>query len=709
MPLSFLVPAFLAGLAALAVPLIVHLVHREKNEAVEFPSLMFLQQIRHKSVQRRRLHNLPLLLLRLLALLLIVGAFARPFVTRDVEAAALDLAREVVILLDVSYSMGHGERWAEASAAARSIVDGIRPEDRASLVLFGTSAAAMTEPTSDRARLLAQIDLATPGHEATHFGPALRLAQSILGRSDRPRAEVMLVSDMQRSGWDAESAVRLPAGVTFTPVAVGGEPAGNVTVTDASVARELFAQRERVTITAALANLDDSPVASRRVTLELDGRAVESRTVSLEPRDGASIEFAPVTLPDAGGRFTVRAEADGLPADDELHLFLAPGRALRVLVLESGAGGNPSLFLTRALAIGDAPSFRVETKPVAGLRPDDLAGVAAVVLNDAPFPGGAAGRALIEYVRAGGGLIVAVAERGGGNWAGEAATLLPGTFGGTVDRTPIGGVRFGAVNASHPALEPVGAAGLSGARFFRYRPIEGAAAEHVLARFDDGAVALAERSFGVGRVLAYGSSLDTWWNDLPLQPSWLPLAHELVAYAAAWDGGRDRVTIGDVVSMADGSVRAPAVLSGQAAAPGPEGGEGGAAGGASRRPAAGGDAVAVIAPDGARVTAEQGLFRAAEPGFYELRGGAGGGVRHVAVNVDRAESDLAAFTAAEVAERVTMADPQGTRGVEAAATATGADWERRQAFWWYLLVIALLLLVAESMLAGRFSRRPAVR
>jgi hypothetical protein len=689
MPLSFLVPAFLVGAAALAVPFIVHLIHRENRDSVEFPSLMFLQQIPHKSVQRRKIRNWPLLLLRCLALLLIVGAFSRPFVARDVEAAAaLDLAREVVILLDVSYSMGHEGRWAAAQGAARDAVAQVRAEDRASLVLFGATAAALTEPTSDRARLLAQIDAAQPGHEATRFGPALRLAQSILARSDRPRAEVLLISDMQRTGWDAESGVRLPEGVTFTPVVVGSGETANVAVSDVRVRREPFAGRERVTLTAQLANLGEAPVAARPVTLALDGRDIETRTATLEARGGASIEFAPVTLPDGGGRFTVRSAPDALPADDALHLVLEPGRALRVLVLESGAGGQPSLFLERALAVGDEAAFRVERKSVAQLRPDDLAGAAVAVLNDAPFPGGAGGRALIEFVRNGGGLVVAIGERGGGGWAGEAAQLLPGTVGRLVDRSGAGGARLGWVNAAHAALEPVGATGLSSARFFRYRPLEGGAAEGVLARFDDGTVALAEQAFGSGRVLAYASTLDTWWNDLPLQPAWLPFAHELVRYAAAWDGGRDRVLVGEVVSLSDGAVAAGAA---------------GAAGGV--RGAAG----TVVAPSGSRVAAEQGLVRVAEPGFYELRDGQGGRSRYVAVNVDREESELAAFDAAEVAARIGTADPAGVRAGTMAGEVTGSDWERRQAFWWYLLAAALLLLVAESVMAARSSRRPAVR
>ena len=77
--MSFLTPLFLLGLGGLAVPVIIHLIQRERKNVVQFPSLMFLQRIPYQSVQRRRIRNWPLLLLRLAALALIVAAFARPF------------------------------------------------------------------------------------------------------------------------------------------------------------------------------------------------------------------------------------------------------------------------------------------------------------------------------------------------------------------------------------------------------------------------------------------------------------------------------------------------------------------------------------------------------------------------------------------------------------------------------------------------------
>src|SRR5437588_13086292 len=99
--MAFLTPAFLIGLAALAVPILVHLIQRERKRVIEFPSLMFIRRIPYQSVRRRRIRHWFLLLMRAAAIALIVAAFARPFFPAGAAAAAAAScgSRELVILL----------------------------------------------------------------------------------------------------------------------------------------------------------------------------------------------------------------------------------------------------------------------------------------------------------------------------------------------------------------------------------------------------------------------------------------------------------------------------------------------------------------------------------------------------------------------------------------------------------------------------------
>ncbi|HXI32248.1 MAG TPA: BatA domain-containing protein, partial [Vicinamibacterales bacterium] len=199
--MAFLTPFFFLGLGAIAIPVLVHLIQREKKRVVEFPSLMFVRRIPYQSVRRRRIRHWALLLLRAAAIALIVAAFARPFMHQGaVAAAAIGGAREIVVLLDDSASMGYGDHWARAQEAARTVVRGMTANDRATLVLFGKNAEENMRATADRSRLEAAITAAKVSSGATRYGPALKLAESILSRSPIKRRDAVLISDFQRSG-----------------------------------------------------------------------------------------------------------------------------------------------------------------------------------------------------------------------------------------------------------------------------------------------------------------------------------------------------------------------------------------------------------------------------------------------------------------------------------------------------------------------------
>ena len=112
--MSFLSPLFFLGLAAIAVPVLVHLIQRERKRVIEFPSLMFVRRIPYQSVRRRRIRHWFLLLMRAAAIALIVAAFARPFLAQSAAAAAAASGDREVVLLSIN-----PRAWATAITGRR--------------------------------------------------------------------------------------------------------------------------------------------------------------------------------------------------------------------------------------------------------------------------------------------------------------------------------------------------------------------------------------------------------------------------------------------------------------------------------------------------------------------------------------------------------------------------------------------------------------
>lgn len=677
MSLSLLVPAFLAGLAALAIPIIIHLTRRETKEPTPFPSLMFLENLPQKRNEKRQIHRWPLLLLRALAVILLVLAFSRPFVETDVEVGVIAQGgdRELVVLLDRSYSMGMGDRWERATAAATDVINSLTVRDRGTVIFFDSGAEAATESTTDRNVLLAAVRGEQPGVRTTRYAPSLRYAGRILSASPLPRPELVVISDFQRGGWEADvgemSSLRLPPGTQVTTVPVSDVDVGvNLTVESASFDREMVADRERVVVTGRLTASGpvDEPVP---VALEIDGRLVETRQADFGEGSSAQVGFSALTLPVEGAaRGVLRIGEDGLAIDNALHFVLSADQRIRVLILEgSGASRDASFFLQRALSIGSTPGFRAEVRRGGEVRAADLVGNPVVILNQTGLPGGAQGELLRRHVSQGGGLVFVLGANTLGDWAG----VLP-SVPAPLDRNQSGGVSLGFVDTGHPVFETFAgprSGDFSAARVYRYRPLPTGSFPRVLARFGDGGTALAERPVDEGRVLVWTSALDGSWSDLTLQPIFLPFVHQLVKYAAGYAPPQSWLSIGQPFD-ARGAL--------------PAGDEYGI----------------VLTPSSEQVRVTAGTpMELNEVGFYELRDQRGTTrLATFAANIDPAESASTVFEPDEM--RMALAGAiQGGQAGGGELELTLAERERQQSAWWYVIVLAFILLAVETLFSNR--------
>jgi len=677
--MAFLAPFFLVALAGLAIPVLLHLTQREKKQIVRFPSLMFVRRIPYQSVRRRKIHNWLLLFVRMAALALIIAAFARPFLkTSDTPPVPGTGAREVVIVLDNSYSMGLGDRWARAQASAREEIGRLGSSDRASVVLFSSRAEILTRSTAERESLLAAVDTAKPGVGGTRYAPAIKVAGGIVTESTLPRREVVLITDFQRGGWRGEEGSRLPAGVLLTPVPIHDAVArANVGLTAVSLARSRFATQERVAVTAGLVNRSDAPVSGLPVTLEVGGIPVATKPIDIDPGGSTSISFDPFTLSGANMRGTVRIPDDALVADNRFNFVVSPAQPVRIAVVDRG-GDAASLHLARALAIGETPRFDTVSRQPETLTDDDLRRSAVVVLHDVAVPA-PLGRRLARFVEQGGGLLVATGPRS--SWPGE-VDIMPATIGQPIDRTGGDAARVGGIEYGHPVFETFRAprsGDFSAVPIYGYRRLTTIGDAQVLARFDAGAPAVVERRVGNGRVLMWGSTLDLSWNDLPKRSVFLPFVHSVVRRLAAYATPQPWSTVGQVLDATT------------AADPRTKGG-----------------AQTVLTPSGKRLPFDDEgaeVLELTEQGFYEVRGDTNQVAAVVASNVDPAEADTTTIDPKELLSAV-AGEPSAADGVQRAAVVplTPQDKEQNQRLWWYLLCAGVLLLGAETVMSNRMAK-----
>jgi hypothetical protein len=709
--MSFLNPLLLAGALAVAVPVVIHLLNRQRFRRVEWAAMRFLRAALEKNRRRLRLEDALLLALRCLMIALLAFALARPALNSARTGLFGDAPATAVILLDASLSLqaadGVGTRFDLARQAAGQALDALPAGSAAAVWLAGDRAVELVpEPVRDLNRVRQALREAAPTDLGTDHAATVARALETLRRAGGGRREILLVTDRQAAGWRDLAGLRAQVRAAGPDTAlrvlfVGEPPAPNAAVTGLDLAGGLAPVDQPLRVAAEVRNLGATPLRSLRVTLHVDdGPAVDEAVVdTLAAGEARRLALFTRLTDERPHALTARISPDRLPADDARTLAVRAVRRVRVLAVGAGAK-DPLFFLENALA-PVPPEAReaffievVRTPPeqFGALRPADFD---AVVLANVPqlTPSGA--EALAAFVRGGGGLLVFpgpdVRDGFYNDDLGAARGLLPARLG------PLrGDATNDAVNlplAPGPYAHPLAAlwndpaaGALTAARFRAVRGLEPQAPTNapppvVVLRHADGLPALIQGRAGRGRVLLASSTADTAWNDLPVRPSFLPLAQRLLAELIA--GRLDAVNV-------------PAGTPVRVTLPGA---------------AAGRDAT-VTTPDGRRLTrparadgdrAMVEVDATARAGAYRVET-EGVPAELFAVQPDPAESDLAELSGGPRRDLEGFARVTDWTAGQDLASLLAAERGGRE-LWLPLALAALLVALAETVLAQRFSRQ----
>lgn len=693
MGLSWINPLYLAGLLLLALPVLIHLVQKQHASGARFPSLMFLQRIPRREKRRLEIRNWLLLLLRCLLLLLVVLAFARPFIDSIKGVATLDPGRtDSVIVLDRSYSMRIADHWQQARDGALGLVTAKAADDRIGVVLFDDEVEVLSDLSANTDDLRRLLEGQAPGLKTTQLTVAIEQAARLLEGSNASSRQIFVISDFQAAA--ARNLPRIATGIELVALPIAKTRAANATITSVSIEPSSSTAHTEFSLAVEVTNHADIEL-EQTLTLTLDGRDRPRRNLLLAPGAVVTKTFDRLSASDDLLRGVVSLADDALALDNYHYFVYSNRQQLRLLIVEGvAARANQSVYLESALKLSRDPLYRVDYRALPDLKPEDLADRALVILNDVSIPGGRTGQALADFVIAGGGLLVATGDAAQTNWPRGSKSYLPGIPGRRVEATPGTAYHFGELAPGHPLATMLGASNridLSLARVFSYRAFETGADDRVVARYNDGAAALLERRVGQGRVLVLTTTLDTHWNDLALQPIFLPFLDHGLRYLSAFESHAQPFTvggIGDVMRYARALAGADAIV------------------------AAANDAALVIESPTAReirVDRAAPLLNFTEPGFYQVHRATPATVEvTLAANIDPRESSQLALDVDRFVEEI-RASAEPPRTNTALTQRQAVATEQRQQLWYTLLLAVLGLTLLEALFANLSSARRTLR
>lgn len=733
--MGFLVPLYLAGLSALTLPLILHLVRRSPRGRQEFSSLMFLSPTPPRLTRRSRLDQILLLLLRLTALALIAFAFCRPFLREAALLSQSDLAgRRVALLIDTSSSMRGGDLWVQGTKLAEKQLDELNPQD--DVALFGFSDRLRTiidfqkegaAPIADKPQVVRnRLRELKPDWGATDLGTALvSVASELDSACDVSQSflepRIVVISDFQSgSRIEALQSFEWPKRVSVEPqpVSLANTTNAHATVLPAEEGNELADVRVRVS-NAADSKGDQFFVAwHKSADVAVYVPAGQSRIVRL-PRgeDGLSAD---------------RVVLRGDDHDFDNTFYVVPPRKLVMTVLYAGRDeeNDPNgLQLYLRMAMANDPLRQVEIKPLENGEslklPDELAPKLVVVSQAVSVDLQATLRSFAEH----GGTLLLVASNEAGDVFGpfiddtqqitdsQTSDAVSAPRSVTTDvitedltppRAPSANEKYlllGEIDFAHPLFAPFASPrynDFTKIHFWKHRSIKlkPNATTRIVARFDNGDPALLERRVGAGRVISLLSGWQPEESQLALSSKFVPLIGALLDLACGGTESIEGVSVGQPVTLHDtrraGGVSPPVESKSgdELRTEGPT------------LPARQVDKFVIRTPDGRDVDngASTSFSDTTVPGIYRAKSGST--ETPFAVNLSPTESNTAPMDLEQLEQRGVRFAVEQTRSerIDRIRQQRDTELESHQKVWRWLIVLALATLILETWWAGRAER-----
>ena len=569
--MEFLTPALFGGLALVSAPIVIHLLHRRKVKPVDWAAMRFLMEMMTRKRRRLLLNELLLLLVRVLIIASVALAMVRPALKRDLGSrAGAAIVRHgrtgAVLLIDDSLSSQAGRAQSSFESMKRlaiAYLGTLAPGDEISVVWMSQSSQATSDPAFDLEAVKSSIMAAKPSFVASDLPALIETGLAQLKHHSNPGAELVLVTDGMDDGWRLNDVSRwtelrrrlrgpvsAPLGTKERPQIIIlcpeiQEPMHNTAVTSIVPDRSVLTVGSESSFKVTLTSHRNPTPENLHLQFLVDGRAIEQKTVDLPPNSETEAAFAYSFS--AAGSYSIEVKLlenhDFLPADDQRALSVQVEPSLPVLLVDgkdhSGLLAKLS-FLRYALdpqGKGGRP-FKVTQISLAQFIPSLLANYRVVVLGDAPLLEPAMVDAIERYVVGGGGVLVGLGPDSNPAlinkaWARGGEGFFPAPLAGVV--TPAKGLRPAGMNRQHPAFAGFGARADDAWKsalvrsYFALAPNPQQRADlDIILKLDNGDPLIVEKRRGLGLVALLTTSLNADWNDVPIQPAYVPLMRGVV-------------------------------------------------------------------------------------------------------------------------------------------------------------------------------------
>ncbi|MFQ5629106.1 MAG: BatA domain-containing protein [bacterium] len=679
---SFLSTTFLMiGAAAVAVPILIHLLLRNKVVRVDFAAMRFLMESKKPIVRWLRLKQLLILLMRIIAVALLAIAFARPFFTSGAGLGLWsDQQREIGIIIDISASMNASNNLNAAKSKLQELFSQIEPETIVSVYFSGGSSRLIVEKEPYTAGISARVLSAMqPNYRQSNLREAVQFMDDLLRGSAIYTRELYIISDFQKTAWpESNNFLQLASHAKIHLRPAAEKPWQNIALIDAEIPED-----KNQPWLCTVQDFSAGQISSFDVSLFVSGKRIGTQKARFTDNTSLVLQFDKAGKKGTtSGYFEIKAEGDLFPADDRYYFVANQKQAIRVLAVngEKAAGASDELFFAERAINAKGSAFNLVKADAAKLNQLSPEAFDIVILANVTGFNKSHLQALKNFVQSGGGLLIAAGDKIDKAFYNRffdsispAKIIKPARE--RIDRS--GGDILLISNINHLAVDafsnPLNS-DLSVARFYQHWRVEAHQSAQVLATFGDSSPAILATTAGRGKVVLFTFPLDAEWSDLPIQSSYLPLLHTMLAYIQPSKEKARFVQVGQPLYLGD--VFTPNTP------------------------------MRITTPDEIESTwqAENLIYSGTSlPGMYHFRQGSLS--KNVAVNLTPEESETQLLLPEAFLANIDDGSEQTIIDkAQHASSIPDREAESEQKLWRLLLFVTIILIVSESLLANRTPR-----
>ena len=589
--MGFFNPALLWFALGGAIPIIIHLLHRQKFKRVRWAAMEFLLQALKKTRRRMQLENLLLLLLRILIMIILALAIARPFFREAPVEAIGDTDTHHFFVIDQSYSMAYKRAQHTsldvAKRAALKVLQEIRTseQDRFSILPLSAYPEPILVNSNRKERLQTAINELKPSDFGTSVYSTMQSLRNLLESPEIKNRDrrVYIFTDLQRNGWllrDEQEAKKFGEllktmskkdNTRFFLYDAGTSEAFNHAIVDLRANDRVITTKRTTRFTASIHNYSSIPRPAVNVGFYVNDSLVKTESTVLPPNATTPVNFEYDFAEAAPHIVRVSIDPDYLDVDDSRWLAVDVKSALRALVIDGEPKDNPKDGETFAFVLALDPGrqgvfFSVDVKTVELFNAEGLDGYDFLVLANVQSLTSDRIEKIENFVRRGGGLFLTLGARvdkvsfNEFFWK-KGAGLSPAQLEEITGDAPGGGIergterRIGKFNLTHPmfrTFQKRTMAALYDFVFYKYYKIKDFDPDKVLASLDDNFASplFLEKPLDEGKVILLTSTIDHEWNaGIQAHPPFLPLMWDLCRYLSSRPSSRRNLFVGDLLHL----------------------------------------------------------------------------------------------------------------------------------------------------------------